>query len=72
MNTQTKPRTRLFARARTLLTQREVRRPVHALTASFVPDLEGDRGFGLGYGRSSSYGTTSSYVPGGSSLFRFC
>ncbi|HRO62232.1 hypothetical protein [Thermomonas sp.] len=67
MNAQAKPRNR----ARNVLTQRQVRTQVSALIASFIPDLDSDRGFGLGYGRSSSYGVTSSYVPNVRPLFRF-
>lgn len=67
MNTRAQPRNR----TRSAVTQRQIRTQISALIAPFIPTLDTDRGFGLGYGRSSSYGATSSYVPNVRPLFRF-
>lgn len=62
MNTQTQAR----IRNRSALIQRRIREAVE----TFLPNAESERGFGLGFGRSSGYATTRHYATGARPLFR--
>jgi len=62
MNTQTQAR----IRNRSALIQRRI----HDTIETFLPNPDNERGFGLGFGRSSGYATTRHYVPGARPLFR--
>lgn len=62
MNTQIQSR----IRNRSALIQRRIREAVE----TFLPNLDNERSFGLGFGRSSGYATTRRYVPGARPLFR--